>query len=95
MKEEERVRGLSPTALDKLLKKATPDDTGLTQPAVVTRVSPHKAEVRSIVHGYFQSQFRVTVCKEVGRPIHHSIKREKPLVKVSNECFHDTVHHPH
>jgi hypothetical protein len=30
VKEEERVRGMSPTTLDMWLKKATPDDTSLT-----------------------------------------------------------------
>ena len=34
VKEEERVRGMSPTTLDKWLKKVTPDDTGLTRPPV-------------------------------------------------------------
>ena len=83
VKEEERVRGMSPTALDKWLKKATPDDTGLTRPPAVARVSAHKVEVRSIDHGYFQSQFRVPVYKEVDRPTHDSIKREQALVKVT------------
>ena len=41
-----------PTALDKWLKKATSDDTGLTRPPVAMRVSAHKDEVRSIVHGF-------------------------------------------
>ena len=66
-----------PTALDKWLKKATSDDTGLTRPPVTMRVSAHKDEVRSIVHGYFQSQFRVPSYKEVDRPTHDSIKREQ------------------
>jgi hypothetical protein len=56
---------MSPTTLDKWLKKATPDDTGLTRPPAVARVIVHKDEVRSIVHGYFQSQFRVPVYKVV------------------------------
>ncbi len=34
-----------PTTLDKWLKKTTPDDTGLTRPPVVMRVSAHKDEV--------------------------------------------------
>jgi hypothetical protein len=79
---EERVRGMSHIPLDKWLKKATPDDTGLTWPPVVTRV--HKDEVRSILHGYFQSQSRVPVYKEVDRPTHDSIKQEQTLVKVTN-----------
>ena len=37
----------SPTVLEKWLKKVTPDDTGLTRPPVVMRVSAHKDEVRS------------------------------------------------
>jgi hypothetical protein len=32
VKEEERVRGMSPTDLDKWLKTTTTDDTGLTRP---------------------------------------------------------------
>ena len=62
----------------------TQDDTGLTRPPATTCVSTHKDEVRSIDHGYFQSQFRVSVYKEVGRPTHDSIKREQTLVKVTN-----------
>ena len=84
MKEKERVRGMPPTALNKWLKKATPDDTGLTRPPAAARVSARKDEVRSIAHGYFQSQFRVPVYKEVGRPRHDSIKREQALTKVTN-----------
>ena len=75
---------MPPTPLDNWLKKATPDDTGLTRPPVVIRVSTHKDEVRSIVHGYFQSQFRVPVYKEVVRPTHGSIKPEQALTKVTN-----------
>ena len=60
-------RGIHPATLDKWLKKATPDDTGLTRPPTVSRVSTHKDEFRSIDHGYFQSQFRMSVYKEVGR----------------------------
>ena len=75
---------MSPTALDKWLKKATPDDTGLTRPPVVERVSTHKDEVRSIVHGYFQSQFRVPVYKVGGRPTQTSIQREQALTTVTN-----------
>jgi hypothetical protein len=56
---------MPPTELDKLLKKATPDDTGLTRPPTTELVSVHKDEVRSIVHGYFRSQFRVPVYKDV------------------------------
>ncbi len=41
------------TVLDKWLKKTTPDDTGLTRPPSVSRVSVHKDEVWSIPHGYF------------------------------------------
>ena len=84
VKEEERVRGIPPTPLDKWLKKATPDDTGLTRPPPVARLSTHKDEVRSIDHGYFQSQFRVSVYKEVDSPTHDSIKREQALTKETN-----------
>ena len=75
---------MSPTDLDTWLKKTTLDDTGLTRPPAVALVSTHKDEVRSIDHGYFQSQFRVPVYKEVGRPTHDSIKREQGLTKVTN-----------
>ena len=75
---------MPPTALDKWLKKTTPDDTGLTRPPVVERVSTHKDEVRSIVHGYFQSQFRVPVYKVVDRPTQASIQREEALTTVAN-----------
>jgi hypothetical protein len=75
---------MSPTDLDTWLKKTTLDDTGLTRPPAVALVSTHKDEVRSIDHGYFQSQFRVPVYKEVGRPTHDSIKREQVLTKVTN-----------
>jgi hypothetical protein len=74
------------------LTKATPDDTVLTRPLVATRVSVHKDEVRSITHGCFQSQFRVSLYKEVDRPTHDSIKRERALTKVTNAFW--TVHHP-
>ena len=77
-------RGMPPTPLDNWLKKATPDDTGLIRPPAAARVSAHKDEVRSIAHGYFQSQFRVPVYKDVGRPTHDSIKREQALTKVTN-----------
>ncbi len=40
---------MPPTTLDNWLKKATPDDTGLTRPPAAVRVSEHKDEVRSIV----------------------------------------------
>ena len=73
-----------PTALDKWLKKATSDDTGLTRPPVAMRVSAHKDEVRSIVHGYFQSQFRVSVYKVVVRPRQDVIKRQEALTTVTN-----------
>ena len=75
---------MPPTGLDKWLKKATPDDTGLTRPPVAMRVSAHKDEVRSIVHGYFQSQFRVSVYKVVGRTTQPSIQREEALTTVTN-----------
>ena len=78
--ERERFRN----ELDKWLKKTTPDDTGLTRPPVAMRVSAHKDEVRSIVHGYFQSQFRVSVYKVVGRSRQDSIKREEDLTTVTN-----------
>jgi hypothetical protein len=61
------LRGIHPTEVDKWLKKATSDDTGLTRPPAVVRVSGHKDEVRTIAHGYFQSQLRVLVYKEVVR----------------------------
>ena len=52
------------------------------------RVSAHKDEVRSIVHGYFQSQFRVPLYKVVGRPtqtsVRVSIQREETLTTVTN-----------
>ena len=83
---------MPPTSLGKWLKKVTPDDAGLTRPPAVVRVSSHKHEVRSIAQGYFQSQFRVTVYKEVVRPTHDSIKRERALTKVTNAFW--TVHHP-
>ena len=51
-----------PTVLDKRLKKATPDDTGLTRPPVAIRVSAHKDEVRSIVHGYFAQALKDGTC---------------------------------
>jgi hypothetical protein len=75
---------MPPTPLDNWLKKETPDDTGLIRPPAAARVSAHKDEVRSIAHGYFQSQFRVQVYKDVGRPTHDSIKREQALTKVTN-----------
>ncbi len=81
---KERGLGMTPTALDKWLKKATPDDTGLRRPAVVSRVSANKDDVRSIVHGYFQSQFRVPVYKVVDRPAQPSIQREQDLTTVTN-----------
>ena len=56
--------------------------TDTTSPSA--HVSAHKNEVRSIVHGYFQNIFRVTVFKQVGRPTHDSQKREEDLVKVTN-----------
>jgi hypothetical protein len=43
---------MPPTALDKWLKNATPDDTGLTRPPAAAHFSAHKDEVRSIVHGF-------------------------------------------
>ena len=48
------------------------------------RVSAHKDEVRSIVHGYFQSQFRVPVYKVVVTPTQASIQREEALTTVTN-----------
>ncbi len=86
LQEEREVKeGILPTTLDKWLKKTTPDDTGLTRPPAPPHVSAHKDEVRSIDHGYFQSQFRVTLYKGVGRPTHDSIKREQPLPKVTTK----------
>ncbi len=58
---------------------------GLTRPPVVVYVSTHKDEVRLIVHGYFQSQFRVPSCKEVDRPTHDSIKREQDLTNLVDD----------
>ena len=75
---------MSPTTLDKWLKKTTPDDTGLTRPPTVSCVSTHKDEVRSIVHGYFQSQFRVSVYKVVDSPTQVSIERGQTLTTVTN-----------
>jgi hypothetical protein len=41
VKEEERVRGMPPTVMDKWLKKVTSDDTGLTRPPAVShRLAP-------------------------------------------------------
>ncbi len=37
---------MHPTEVDKWLKKATSDDTGLTRPPAVVRVSGHKDEVQ-------------------------------------------------
>ncbi len=59
VKGEERLGGIPATTLDNWLKKTTPDDTGLIRPPAETCVGVHKDEVRSIGHGYFQSQFRV------------------------------------
>jgi hypothetical protein len=75
---------MSPTTLDKWFRKVTTDDTGLTRRPDVVRVSEHKDEVRWIGHGYFRSQFRVSVYKEVDRPTHDSIKREQALTKVTS-----------
>jgi hypothetical protein len=76
---------MPPTEMDKWLKKVTPDDKGLTRPPTVEScVSTHKDEVRSIVHGYFQSQFRVSVYKVVDRPTQPSIQREQTLTTVTN-----------
>ena len=47
-------------------------------------MSSYTTEVRSIVHGYFQSQFRVPVYEVVGRPTQDSIKREEALTTVTN-----------
>ncbi len=55
-----------------------------SRPPTVTRVSSHKDVVRSIVHGYFQSQFRGSSYKEVDRPTHDSIKREQTLSTVTH-----------
>jgi hypothetical protein len=72
------------TGMGKWLKKVTTDDMGLTRPPPSVHVSAYKNEVRSIVHGYFQNQFRVTVFKQVGRPTHDSQKREEDLAKLTN-----------
>jgi hypothetical protein len=65
-------------------QKAKPGDKGLTRPPASSRVSAHKNEVRSIVRGYFQNQFRVPVYKHVGRPTQDSQKRDEVLDKVTN-----------
>jgi hypothetical protein len=78
---------MSPTVLDKWFKKVTTDDTGLTRRPDAVHVSEHKDEVRSIGHGYFQSQLRVSVYREVDRPTHDSIKRQPALVSWFEECF--------
>jgi hypothetical protein len=82
-----------PTSLDKWLKKTTRDDTGLTRPPVGIHVSVHKDEVRSIIHGYFQSQFRVPVYKwwQANTRFNQTGRSSDD----GDECFHDTVHHPH
>jgi hypothetical protein len=72
------------TMMVKWLKKATPDDKGLTRPPCSVCVSVHKNEVRSIARGYFQNRFKVSVYKQVGRPTHDSQKREDALEKVTN-----------
>ncbi len=65
-------------------QKAKPGDKGLTRPPASPRISEHKNEVRSIVRGFFQIQFRVSVYKHVGRPRHDSQKREDTVEKVTN-----------
>ena len=66
--------------LDKWLEKAMSDDTGLTRPPVSARVSAHKNEVRSIDHGYYQNQFRVSVPLKLGTPHPLFIYCETPPV---------------
>ena len=39
---------------------------------------------KAIARGYFRSQFRVAVYKQVGRPTHDSQRREEALEKVTN-----------
>ena len=60
--------------MDRWLQKAKEGDKGLTRPPASARVSQHKNEVRSIARGFFQSQFRVSAYKPVGRPRHDSRK---------------------
>jgi hypothetical protein len=66
------------------LEKTKPGDKGLTRPPVSARVSEHKNEVRSIVRGFFQIQFRVSVYKHVVRQTQDSQKRDETLEKVTN-----------
>ena len=70
--------------MDRWLQKAKEGDKGLTRPPASARVSQHKNEVRSITRGFFQSQFRVSAYKTVGRPTHDSQKREDTVEKVTN-----------
>jgi hypothetical protein len=83
VKERKRFRNVSYSA-GQVVEEDDTRYTGLTRPPVVMRVSAHKDEVRSIVHGYFQSQFRVSVYKVVGRPTQVSIQREEALTTVTN-----------
>ena len=62
---------MPPTPLDNWLKKATPDDTGLIRPPAAARVSAHKDEVRSIAHGYFQSQFSLVFIYRETPPVNY------------------------
>ena len=47
-------------------------------------VQPRMRSDRSIDRGFFQIQFRVSPYKHVGRPTHHSQKRDEVLEKVTN-----------
>ncbi len=66
---ERKGEGMS-KMMDRWLQKAKEGDKGLTRPPASARVSQHKNEVRSIARGFFQSQFRVSAYKSVGRPRH-------------------------
>jgi hypothetical protein len=80
---ERKGEGMS-KMMDRWLQKAKEGDKGLTRPPASARVSQHKNEVRSIARGFFQSQFRVSAYKPVGRPTHDSQKREDAVEKVTN-----------
>ncbi len=49
--------------MDRWFQKTKEGDKGLTRPPASVRVSQHKNEVRSIVRGFFQNQFRVSSCR--------------------------------
>ena len=80
---ERKGEGMS-KMMDRWLQKAKEGDKGLTRPPASSCVSQHKNEVRSGARGFFQSQFRVSAYKSVGRPRHDSQKREDTVEKVTN-----------